>query len=105
MYSTGNRFFRFRIKDSSVESFTPYYPSRSSVHCIKVLVIREDVYAVHAEGIYLFDKNARFKTFFKFKEGDISNAAYNSKSGTILLSTYLHGVVEFDTLAILSVTK
>lgn len=90
---TSNRFFyRFNTTDSTVTDFTASYPVTASRYTLKVVDYKGAIYAIHAEGIYRFNRAGKLDAFFPqpFSDDEITNGSVGKEG--ILLTTFTHGL-------------
>ena len=91
-----NYFYRFNPKDSSFTSFATAYPPGASANSMHVYEVNQQVYAVHAEGIYIFSLDRKFIQFIHFDGNDISNSSFAKEDNAIWLTTFTHGLNKFS---------
>lgn len=95
--STGlNYFYRFNQQDSSFTSLAAAYPANASATTISVYETEGSVYAVHAEGVYIFSVTGKFNRFIPFSAADISNSCFVKEDHTIWLTTLANGLNKFN---------
>lgn len=84
---------RFSKADSTFTSFAQAYPAGASTSVLNAIEIKNEVYAIHAEGMYVFDTAGHFLRAVAHRPADISAACYNSQNQEILLSSYGSGIL------------
>lgn len=90
-----NYFYRFSGTDSSFTSFNQY-PASATKSTIRVFEVGELVYALHPEGIYIFNKEGHLTGFYAIPTDEITNGFYNEKEHSLLLTTYVGGLLVFS---------
>jgi ligand-binding sensor domain-containing protein/two-component sensor histidine kinase len=90
-----NYFFRFNRRDSSFIHFNSY-PSGATKSVINVIDNGQEIYAVHAEGLYRFTPSGRFLGSYLLPFKSITNAFFDHKLNRILLTTELKGLYSFE---------
>lgn len=91
--TSNNNFFQFNGNDSSFTHFGNALPKTASKSTLKIILIKNNLWVVQSEGIYLFSEDVIFKAFYP-SEASISNATYDNDK--ILITTYQSGLIEFD---------
>lgn len=92
--TNSNYFFRFNA-DSSFTHFSAY-PSSATKAVANIVEAGNEIYAVHAEGLYSFSPSGKLTGSYIFPFKSITNAVFDEKQNSILITTELNGVLRFN---------
>jgi ligand-binding sensor domain-containing protein/two-component sensor histidine kinase len=94
-----NYCYRFNKADSTVLSLANRFPPGASKRTIQAIEANGKLYAVHREGIYIFDISGAYITRVAHPPADISNCHYAASENALYFSTLSSGVLKFDLVA------
>ncbi len=92
--TNSNYFFRFNA-DSSFTHFSAY-PSTATKAVANIIDAGNEIYAVHAEGLYSFSPSGKLTGTYVFPYNAVTNGFFDEKQNVILLTTELKGVLRFN---------
>jgi len=92
--TNGNYFFRFNAADSSFTHFASY-PLSATKAVANIIETEQEIYAVHAEGLYCFTPKGKLSGTYLFPFKRITNAFFDKTQNRILITTDQKGLFSF----------